>query len=238
MKTKLICVSSRMPREPYYHFGAFLRSVELVGANAIVLGMNERWMGLMTKPNIYLKYLKDSCAPDERVILTDCWDVLFVDHPDAISEKCVSLYGGDACVFNGEKACWPEQHLADSFPDQGTPWRYLNSGFICGRADNVAKMIEAMDLAAIGFDRKNPDNTWFQPNDQGEFQKLFPKQPVKMVVDARCELAQTMSACSVTEFNFDGRIKNLTTGTTPSVFHFNGGSKNDLLPIFLRKFRL
>lgn len=100
-------------------------------------------------------------------------------------------------------------------------------------------MFEAMDLESIGVDRKLPNGQKIEPNDQGEFQKLFQSQPVKMVVDTTCIVSQTLSACTIDEFDLTGRdIRNKATGTTPGVWHFNGGSKNDLMPIMLKKWGL
>lgn len=228
--TRLVCVSSRRPTEPYYNYGAFRRSLELMGVIPTVLGMNEKWSGLMTKPFHFRKWLRDGNAKGDRVILSDCWDVIFTEHPELIGHRCEELFG-DAVVFNGERGCWPRADLADSFLDTGTPWRYLNSGFICGPAEKVLELLESMDLESIGVDRVE-DGKRIEPNDQGEFQAAFARQPVKMVVDGRCEVAQTFSACTADEFEITSfGVRNRATGTTPGVLHFNGGSKNDIMPI-------
>lgn len=233
MKTKIVTVSSHYPTQPYYFFPVFLKSVERVGAVPITLGMNQPFNGLMTKPNHFRKWLRDGNCRGERIILCDAWDIIFTEHPDSIGERCATLYG-DAVVFNGERGCWPRADLAEHFPETGTPWRYLNSGFMCGPADRILALLESMGLEEIGVDRVNPDGSRTEPNDQGEFQKAFVAQPVPMVVDGRCEVAQTFSACTPDEFEITASgVKNKLTGTTPGVLHFNGNSKNDILPLVM-----
>lgn len=237
MSTPVITVSSRVPKEPYYHFDKFRLSLKRLGVEPIVLGMHEPWQGLMTKAFKYREYLRAGNISG-RIILCDAWDIVFADHPGNIWKLWEEAYG-DAVVFNGEKACWPRSDLAETFPEQGFPWRYLNCGFICGPAFSILAMFEAMNLEGIGVDRRLPNGQKIEPNDQGEFQKLFGSQPVKMVVDAKCLLCQTLSACALDEFDLSGeRIRNKVTGTTPGAFHFNGGSKNDLMPVFLQKLGL
>jgi len=235
--TPVVTVSSRVPKEPYYHFDKFIASLHSLAVKPIILGQNAPWQGLMTKAFLYRDYLRAGNIGN-RIILCDAWDIIFAKRPDEIGSLCEEHYG-DAVVFNGEKACWPRADLAETFPDQGFPWRYLNCGFICGPAFSILAMLEAMGLEGIGVDRKLPDGQKIEPNDQGEFQKLFSSQPVKMIVDARCLVSQTLSACSLDEFDLSGdAIINKVTGTTPGVLHFNGGSKNDLMPQFLAKLKL
>ena len=237
--TPVITVSSHVPTQPYYHYGKFLASLKKFGVEPIVLGADKKWEGLMTKAFLYRAWLRALAmtGSSERVILCDAWDIVFAEHPDTIDTACNKVYG-DAVVFNGEKACWPRGDLSDTFPDQGYPWRYLNCGFICGPASSILTMLEAMNLESIGVDRVE-NGKKIEPNDQGEFQALFSKQPVKMVVDAKCVAAQTLSACTVDEFDFTTEfITNKVTGTMPGVFHANGSSKELLLPAILAKLGL
>ena len=88
--------------------------------------------------------------------------------------------------------------------------------------------------------RRDPDSGgWINPNDQGWHQLAWSAQPVLMTLDSRGDLCQTCSGCALEEFDLTGpRIKNVATGTEPLVWHFNGGSKNDLMPLFLKKLGL
>jgi hypothetical protein len=242
MSTPVITVSSRNPTESYYHYSKFLKSLDKFQVIPVVLGMNQPWHGLMTKAFLYRDYLRAAAFTGGlgRIILCDAWDIVFAVHPDTIGKLCEEVYG-DAVVFNGEKACWPRADLAETFPDQGTPWRYLNCGFICGPAASILAMLEAMNLESIGVDRVE-NGKKIEPNDQGEFQALFSKQPVKMVVDAQCIVAQTLSACTLDEFDLSGPepnvIVNKVTHTIPGVMHCNGGSKEIFMPTLIEKLGL
>lgn len=232
MKTNIITVCSRQPRpnESYYRPDLFLKSIRRFGCEPFILGEKDEWRGLMTKPLLYRAFLS-TCLNErsmeymDTVMLTDCWDIIFAAHPDEIAERKINLYG-NAVVFNGEKNCWPREDLKEFFPDQGTPWRYLNSGFICGPAKKVLEILDAMNIEQIGFDRTESGRK-IEPNDQGEFQRMFVEHPVQMAVDAKCHLAQAFSNCEQSEFTLDKfGVVNKVTGTRPGVLHGNGPAKS------------
>lgn len=241
MNAQVVTVSSRIPdkvKTPYYHYDVFLESLRRFGETPTVLGMNEPWSGLMTKPNLLRAWLRSGNNASDRLIVCDAWDIVFAAHPHGIGDRCAELFGNEI-VFNGEKACWPRSDLAVHFPETGTPWRYLNSGFMCGPAERILGLLEAMNLEAVGVDHRRPDGTKSEPNDQGEYQKAFADQLAPMRVDGMCILAQTFSGCALDEFDLGGdRVQNRVTGTYPGVWHFNGGSKNDIMPAMLSKLNL
>lgn len=190
-----------------------------------VLGTNTQFMGLMSKAFLYRDWLRAGKNTSDRLILCDAWDIVFLRHPHGIGDQCQELFG-DSLVFNGERGLWPCGELVDDFPDTG-PWRYLNSGFICGPAEKLLALFDSMDLESIGVDRQNTDGSWNNPNDQGEIQKVFGRQPVEMVVDGQCQVAMTMHGLSPEEFTFEGGVlTNTVTGATPGVAHFNGSGMN------------
>lgn len=234
MNAEVVCVSSRYPTEPYYHYREFLASLRRFAEVPTVLGETTPWRGLMTKPFLLREWLRAGCNRSDRLIVCDAWDILFTEHPHGVGDRCRDLFG-DAVVFNGEKGCWPREDLRDRFPDDGSPWRFLNSGFMCGPADRILAMLESMPIEEIGFDP--PGGPY--PNDQGEYQALYTQQPVEMVVDSQCLLAQTLSACTPDEFDFTGpTVINKATDTAPGVWHFNGDAKEKMLPIFLERMGL
>lgn len=238
MNVEVVTVSSRTPNESYYRFDIFLASLARLGVTPTILGMNEPWNGLMTKPNHFRTWLRAGRNKTGRIIICDAWDIVFAEHPDSIGQRCSEIFGDDI-VFNGEKGCWPRADLADKFPDNGSPWRFLNSGFMCGPAERILKLLESMELEGIGLDRKDGGGRSIEPNDQGEFQYAYTCHPVPMVVDDRCQVSQTLSACTLEEFDLSGlHIRNRVTDTYPGVFHFNGDAKNLLLPAMTTKLGL
>lgn len=267
MNAQVVCVSSRVPTEPYYHWREFVESLRRFAETPTNLGEGAEWRGLMTKPYLLREWLRAGNNTSDRLIVCDAWDIVFVKHPHWVGDRCEEWFG-DAVVFNGEKGCWPRSDLECQFPDDGSPWRFLNSGFFCGPSDGILAILEAMDIDAIGFDP--PGGPY--PNDQGEYQALFcgerhggkrivyqglPEgaedfahvrrlpsgedrvQPAPMVIDSQCRVSQTLSACEPSEFDFSGEyIRNVMTGTEPGVFHLNGGAKEAFGPLIYGKYGL
>lgn len=227
MNAQVVTVSSRIPQEPYYRLDCFLSSLQRFAEVPTILGTDVPWRGLMTKPVLYRDWLRAGNNTSNRLILCDAWDILFLEHPHGIGDRCESLFG-ESIVFNGERGLWPCGDLTEDFPDTG-PWRYLNSGFMCGPADKILALFESMDLESIGCDRRNETDTdWIYPNDQGEIQKVFAKQAVPMVVDGSCKVAMTFSATQAEDFALDNRVLyNRVTNTMPGVAHFNGDGMNN-----------
>lgn len=245
MKTCVVTVADRIPdrsREPYYNYGAWLESLHRLGVEPTVLGIGELWRGLMTIPRRVRHWIKGGHCKTKYVIMSNCFDVLFLAHPDAVIER---WGGGDEVIFNAEKDLFPRHDLRYAFPDPGTPWRYLNSGFYMGKTECVLAMLESMNMDDLADDH-HAETPWHgsaqgqmvHPNDQGWFQFLYAARPVPMTLDSKCEVFQSFSNCTWDEFDLSqsGKIKNRVTGTHPLVLHCNGGAKDAMLPDLCRKF--
>jgi hypothetical protein len=237
MKSEIVCVSSYNPKESYYIYEQFKASVRRVGAEPTILGWHQEWRGLMTKPRRFREFLRKGHQQGEVLIVCDAWDVIFTVHPDEIVDAYRKF--NVPIVFNAERNCFPRGDLADQFPDPGTPWRYLNSGFMVGTPEAILTLLESMNLDAIPDDHQLPDGSWFNPNDQEHFTLAYLAQPVKMALDTKAEMCMTGHGTTLQELDFSKpRIRNLITGTEPMAFHFNGGSKNDLQPAVLAHMKL
>lgn len=248
MSVQVVTVTSRIPdrtREPYYRYQLWHDSLTYHGCEPVVLGMGEHWGGLMTKPRRLRDWLRSGACTADTLIVTDSYDVVFTASPDKVVDRYEQVWPHFPIVFNAEKGLFPRGELASRFDaatfdflrdDNGMAWRYLNSGFYIGQPAHILTLLEAMWLDDIHDDYRKPDGSWVHPNDQGWYQTLFCAQPVPMVLDYRADVVQCCSACSLQEYDLTGeRIRNVVTGTKPLVWHFNGGSKNDLLPAFLPK---
>lgn len=245
MKTQVVSVCNRIPdrgREPYYRYDMFQASLRRFDVEPQILGMGEPWWGLMTKPRRLRHWLRGNGCFADILIVSDSYDIIFSSHPDEIGD----LFGrSDEVVFNAEKGLFPRGDLANAFPDYGTPWRYLNSGLFIGKPGNILAMLETMNMDDIADDYRSPDiehgggGRMIHPNDQGWYQFLFAAHPVPMTLDNHCRMFQTLSACTPEEFDLTvPRFKNVLTNTEPRAWHFNGGAKNDLMPMFLSKWGL
>lgn len=215
---QVVTVASRVPKEPYYRYQEFLQSLSRFGVQPVVLGMNQEWRGLMTKPWRLREWLRAGNAAGERIIVCDAFDVLFAAPPEEADAVAQAHYG-DLVAFNAERACWPRGDLAEHFPETGTPWRYLNSGVMVGPSERILALLEAMDIERIGFDP--PGGPY--PNDQGEYQRLYVERPVPMAVDGGCVFSACLSGCVDSDLDETGRLT--LTGTRPAILHLNGGAK-------------
>lgn len=234
MSAKVVTIYNRVPLEPYYRLDRFIESLMRLGVTPVILGFNKPWGGLMTKPRHLRQWLRDGGAKNDNIIVADAWDVVFAEQPETIMARKRELFG-DAVVFNAEKSCFPRGDLADQFPDQGTPWRYLNSGFMAGSGDAILAILDSMKLDDIPDDHQLPNGAWFHPNDQEHYTLAYLSQPVPMKLDVRAELCQCCSGCEPSEFAMaELPIRNIATGAAPGVWHFNGGSKNILMPMVHR----
>lgn len=241
MKSQVITVSSFAPRQPYYRFNSFKESVRRFGIEPTVLGYNDSWHGLFTKPRRYREYLRKG-ASGEILVVTDAWDIIFQAHPDEVVEMYLKHWPDMPVVFNAERNCFPcspetkevFDKIADAVPVV-TPWRYLNSGFMVGPPDKILALLESMNIDDVKDDHQLPDGTWVNPNDQEHFQWAFLKQPVPMKLDYLTELCLAAHASELDELDFSGaKIRNKITDTVPLVIHANGSAKNNLAPVILK----
>jgi hypothetical protein len=244
---QVVSVTSRIPdrtREPYYRYALWHDCLTHHGCEPVVLGMGEHWGGLMTKPRRLRDWLRSGACTADTLIVTDSYDVVFTASPEEVVKQYRKGLGG--ILFNAEKGIFPRGELEDRFLEiahEGESdfsrvydWKYLNSGFYIGDPAQILRLLESFWLDDIHDDYQRPDGSWVHVNDQGWYQTIFCAQPVPMTLDYSCEIVQCCSACSLDEFDLSGKkIKNVVTGTEPMVWHFNGGSKNDLLPAMLPK---
>lgn len=250
MSIQVATVCNKAPTAPYYYWErGFKASLAKLGVTPVVLGFEEHWGGLCTKPKRYRHWLRQNIDSLDTVILSDAWDVVFQSHPDEIEARWKEVWPNGEVIFNSERSLFPRGDLAEFFPETGTPWRYLNSGFIIGKAADVLTMIESVDWDAIlddtqfkdptevtyaGVTRTYETDSWFHPNDQGEYQEIWSRMPVPMKLDAKTELCFAMHGTELDDLDLTGpKVKNKLTGTTPGVLHCNGDSKDKLLPQLL-----
>jgi hypothetical protein len=243
MKSEVITVSSYDPKPAYYRPNAFRASLAKFGVAPVNLGEGEAWNGLMTKPRLYRKFLREGRQQGDVLIVCDAWDVFFQAHPDELVDVYLHEWQNGTMVFNAERNCFPcsepvkarFDELAEFFWVK-TPWRYLNSGFLVGRPTQILQLLESMDLDSIPDDYQRPDGSWFNPNDQEQFQLAFARTDtvLSMELDYDTELCLAAHGSTMDELDFSGpRIKNKITGSTPLALHCNGSAKNDLAPKIL-----
>ena len=219
---KVITVSNKVPTQPYYCWAAFNESLQRFGVTPLVLGMGEHWGGLMTKPRRLRDYLRSNYT-GEVIIVCDAWDVVFARSPEDVAKEFYDeRYEDTKILWNAEKNFFPFNPDLD-FPETGTPYRYLNSGFSVGYDNAYLTLLESMDLDSIPDDHVDPAGQHVNPNDQEYFQQAFCKQPVPMMLDKDAIICQTLHAVEASELDLTNeRIRNTVTGSYPMTFHMNG----------------
>jgi hypothetical protein len=205
---------------------SFFKSLQ--GVQPLVLGVNPgEYGGLGSKPRLLYKAIKEKQIETKHIIFCDCFDLVFAVHPDELFDNYLSYKS--PFVISAEKNCFPDTLKAeyDALPDEGIPYKYLNSGMICAETEAMLKVLEDIDAPNIPNDYWSAEkNCMINPNDQEYYQQSFLRQPVPMKLDRLQILCNTLHSVELEEFDFTGeRIYNTVTDTYPCSFHLNGGAK-------------
>lgn len=190
------------------------------GFGFVNIGKGVEWKGTdMSGPgggqkiNLLKNYI--NTLPDYDVVFfADGYDV-FVNEPvweiarRYLEFKCKVL-------FAAEEWCWPDESLADKFPETHTDYKYLNSGLFIGRVDELKKILsEPIEDHA---------------DDQLYYHKQFLSGNFDIKLDNECYVFQCYDpvVCNSqsNSFNFGKRnqIYNPRTECFNCAFHGNGGS--------------
>lgn len=227
MTVKVVTVTNKRPEQAYYCYDQFFHSVRRFGHDPVVLGMNEEWKGLMTKPRKLLKWLNSGEADNiDCLIIVDCWDLVFIKSPDEIAEKWAEF--GSPVIMGAERNLFPSDTKESSYPHCSSSFRFPNSGFIVGTPFCMKKMLEWMDLDSIPDDYTKEDGTPHHGNDQLEYQLAFIAQPVPIILDTQARFVINLHSVTMNELILDSDgITVCETGSAPMAAHANGGAKTD-----------
>lgn len=204
----------------------FRKSCSYYNVPYIILGLGDDWKsgnaenGVLLEPGGAQKiiYIRDELRSwpeldDHIVMFTDSYDVVFSAGPEEILEK---FRNTDAqVVFSTEKTCWPDSELQDSYPQNESEYRYLNSGGFIGYANQIMKIID-----------QDVDITY---DDQLFYTEKFldiSKNDIEFIkLDYNQSIFQTLNqAITDVEQSDSGRFINLVYKTKPCVIHANGPS--------------
>jgi hypothetical protein len=226
MTFSIVTVSTGKPAQEYYTYDQFFESLRRFGHSPIVLAPpSTKRFGLGDKPKLLRKAILDNTITSDLIIFADCYDLVFAGSPEDIIEMYKSFNAPFVC--SAERNCFPND-LRDKFPESPTSYRFLNSGFIVAEKDALLAVLESMDLDNVLDDYWDKEkNCMIHINDQFLFQEEFVKQPVKMVLDYKQVLSNTMHDVALHELDLNNSlgIMNIETGKFPLTFHLNGGAK-------------
>ena len=176
------------------------------------LGTNVEWKGTdMSGPGGGMKanLLRDyvNTLPDNDVVLfTDAYDVFYADDLETITERYLDF--NTKAVFSAELYCYPDDSIANEFPESHTPYRYLNSGTFIAQVGELKKMFASSTVADDG-------------DDQLYYQKLLLSNEFDMTLDYEGYIFQTHE--DATGINSSGQLFNPITNCCACIYHGNGG---------------
>ena len=233
----ILCISNRVPEQPYYCYHEFFASCRKYGIEPVVIGAGPgEYGGLGSRPRLIKKAIETGLVPTEHMLFADCWDIVFAEDPRAVLAWFLDF--GDAgrttdpadmmarIVWNAEKNCFPDGSLADKHPKTESPFRYLNSGFGIGETSAFLEACNEMKADEIPDDHTRPDGSRCEPCCQDYWMRALLFGQVPMALDTQTTACLPLCGVEASELDFSGKhIANLVTGSEPMAFHFNGGAK-------------
>lgn len=152
----------------------------------------------------------------DSVVWVDGFDSVIARPIDELS-SCWSMmqdFLAVGAIFSAEKNCFPEPELGRKYPQNKSPWRFLNAGGMLGSIPWLRSCL--IDVIA----RNDPD-------DQRQLSREYAlARREGMRLDTNCIVFQTMWGVNDGEVSVrtsEGLTNNLLW-TSPYVLHFNGGT--------------
>ena len=190
------------------------------GARVTNLGSGSDWLSAMEgfdglpKVEIVKEYLK-GLPDDDLVLFMDGYDTVLADHPDVVVERFLGF--NVDILFSAEESCWPlaeDEFFMSKWKDEGTPYKYLNSGVYMGRAKAISDFLEMESTDSLGDDQLYMQ-TRFLTATTSEF-------PYKVALDSEAYIFQSHDP-QVKVVN--GQLWNPRTQCCGCIYHGNGGSE-------------
>ena len=180
------------------------------GITLVNLGKGVNWRGTdMSGPgggqkvNLIKEHI--SALPDTDVVMfVDGYDVFFTDNLTEIIDRWLGF--NTRILFGAEKTCWPNESIANRFPEQPTAYKYLNSGTFIAEVGELKKFLE-------GIIEDHEDDQLFM-------QEKFLSGQYDVQLDSEQYIFQTYDE-NVTKVRH--QIYNSETLCYGCLFHGNGG---------------
>lgn len=161
------------------------------------------------KVNELLKIIEN--MENKLIVICDTFDLFPLATTEEILHKFDLLCKPGYVLFSSEVFCWPDEKLAQSYPQVDGKYKYLNSGSIIGYRDDIFNLIKE------DFIRDNEDDQLF-------YSRKF-LSGEKIILDYGCELFQALNGASSDIIVHKNRVYNKYTNSYPSFVHGNGLSK-------------
>ena len=208
MKLKVVTLTDQ-PKHP--GLAQLKRSLDHFGYDYHVITPDPYiWFG--TKIIETTRYVRSIAEQYTHILFVDAHDVFFVAPEREIIEKTFSRRFG---WVNTEKACWPDPHRADQYPETAnrSEWKYLNSGVYLLPIPLFLRIVDENPI-----DHRDDDQRWFT-------NVYISGQYPDLLLDQNCRLFQSVAFRADDDFRVtaDNRVYNNKTRTAPIVIHGNGG---------------
>lgn len=197
--------------------GALIKSCAANDINLTILGLDQPWLGGdMSGPgggqkiNLVNEYLKD-LDPTDLVMFVDGYDVIVHDDLQTIHDRFLDF--DCDILFAAEKNVWPDDSIADAFPEPEVGYRFLNSGCFIGYVDALRSIIEEVDP-------RSDDQLYYQMAFLGCTDyvcKLDHEQYIFTCISGLSDYIQVRP---------NGQLYNSQTRCCPCVLHGNGGPRD------------
>lgn len=219
----VITVSDKRPEQDYYCYDEYFESLRRFGHEATLLGFGQPFRGMMSRLKLPLAHMRT--IRDRHVIITDCWDLLFLRSPEDMVELFLDF--GKPIVFSAERTLFPALDYG-KYPTGRSDSRYLNAGFIIAEREALIELFEHMDVDDKPDDRQREDGSWHHESEQAYLHQAFVEQFIPMTLDYRSELCQSMFKTHPGEIDLSReRIWNKFTDYQPMAIHWNGPAKTE-----------
>ena len=201
----------------------FIKSAEAHGFKPNILGLKENKImghgaakisikGYKADFGFKIKYFLEFCKkrkPNDIVLLTDCWDVIFMENCSEMLKKYKAFHKD--IVVSAEKFCMPNPFNFYKFNWYTDTFPYLNSGGIIGKAATIISFIEKY---------------WNESNevdDQQFWQNIYLENKNKIALDTNATIFLTTGFTNMNNYIYeDNKLKYLETNTFPCVVHVPG----------------
>jgi hypothetical protein len=178
--------------------------------NLVVLKDNQNWTFDFYPKWVAFEEALKKHEPTDLVGIVDAYDVVFQRPHSEILWDLTWLK--DCVIFNAEKGCYPDSHLADQYPVT-TDWRYLNAGVAVGTKAGWDKALPLVRGKIAGS------------MDQRAWTLAHLARPDIVLVDNKCELFQTTAFEAPDDFVYLDEEKvlfNNKLAAVPFILHGNG----------------
>lgn len=162
--------------------------------------IEHEWKGFGDKIIETYNYLKAN-HDITHFFYSDAWDTFALDTMDRALSR---IEDKEIILFSAERACYPHTDKAVLYPENKSPWKYLNGGGWFASSKLFCEMVEANPLTS-----EDVDQVYFTDRFLSGIGKL----------DYNCDVFQTIAFCPDTDF---AGTNNTVTGTSPIFWHGNG----------------